>query len=132
MANQIVVLDTCALIWWTLDRAKLSPSAQTCLQDTNKYKFACSSISIWEIGIKIKRGKLDIGTTIEDYYHRLSRVTQLDILAVDATVWIGNISLDWEHKDPADRTIVATAKLHHAPLMTSDCNIRDFYANTIW
>jgi PIN domain nuclease of toxin-antitoxin system len=53
-------------------------------------------------------------------------------IPVDETIWMENLSLDWEHKDPADRTIVATAHLRKLPIITTDRRIKDLYPNTIW
>ena len=54
-----------------------------------------SSISIWEIGIKLKRGKLDIGTSLNDYVSRLSKLSYLEVLPVDTQIWMENIALPW-------------------------------------
>jgi len=91
-----------------------------------------SAISIWEIGIKIKKGKLDIGLDIKEYVFRLNIVENFGIVPVDETIWVENILLEWDHRDPADRTIVATAKLKGIPIVTKDQIIRDFYPDTIW
>ena len=91
-----------------------------------------SSISIWELGIKIKRGMLDIGLDIGEYLRRLRRLSSLSIVPVDAATWVQNLDLNWDHDDPADRTIVATALIRDADLISKDRNIRDFYDRTIW
>jgi PIN domain nuclease of toxin-antitoxin system len=91
-----------------------------------------SSVSIWEIGIKIKKNKLDIGTGIREYVRRLSLLNLIEIIPVNEDIWIENLALQWEHRDPADRTIVATAKIRHLPIITGDRIIRDFYTNVIW
>jgi len=39
---------------------------------------------------------------------------------------IRSVSLDWEHRDPADRVIVATALQQGVPLLTKDAAIRGF------
>jgi PIN domain nuclease of toxin-antitoxin system len=40
--------------------------------------------------------------------------------------------LEWEHRDPADRWIVALAEQRDCPIVTSDERIRAFHENTIW
>jgi PIN domain nuclease of toxin-antitoxin system len=37
------------------------------------------------------------------------------------------MELDWDHRDPADRVIVATASLREARQATSDSATRKFY-----
>ena len=126
----MIVLDTSALIFWTLDRARLSEAAAQAISSTDR--IVLSSISIWEIGIKVKRERLFIPVSIQEFTDKLETIDRVDILAVDVLTWIKNIELDWDHRDPADRTIVATASLHACPLVTSDSAIRAFYSQTIW
>ena len=126
----MIVLDTSALIFWTLDRARLSEAAAQAISGTDR--IALSSISIWEIGIKVKREKLFIPVSIQEFTDKLETIDRVDILPVDVPTWLKNIALDWDHRDPADRTIVATASLHACPLVTSDSAIRAFYSQTIW
>ena len=126
----MIVLDTCALVFWTLDPDNLSKKAQASIRKAKN--LAISSISIWEIGIKTARGKLEIPISLEDYVQRLKKVDNLDIIPVDEIIWVENVSLTWQHRDPADRTIVATAKLTDSPLITSDNVIKRFYKKTVW
>ena len=126
----MIVLDTSALIFWTLDRARLSEAAAQAIASTDR--IALSSISIWQIGIKVKRKRLFIPVSIQEFTDKLDTIDRVDILPVDVLTWIKNIELDWDHRDSADRTIVATASLHACPLVTSDSAIRAFYSQTIW
>ena len=126
----MIVLDTSALMYLTLDPALLSPAANKAIEETET--IVISSISIWEIALKVKRGKLTIPLSIMDYTERLGRLEKLKIQSVDVQTWLDNIELDWAHHDPADRTIVATAARLVCALISSDRVIADFYENTIW
>ena len=126
----MVVLDTSALIFWTLDRDRLSDAAAAAIVEADR--ILVSSISIWEIGIKVNRGGLSIPLTVREFADRLIQVDRVELLPVDTATWLKNIELDWAHRDPADRTIVAVALLHGCPLVTSDRAIRNFYGNAIW
>lgn len=125
-----VVLDTSALIYWTLDQARMTPPAIGALAQATE--IVVSAISIWEIGLKAKQGKLELPLSLHAYVDRLKRLERLEIEAVTLDVWLENLALDWAHRDPADRTIVATAILAGCPLISSDQVIRDFYQQTIW
>jgi len=128
----MVMLDTHTLLWWTLDPAKLSrKAASRCLEIVNTGSFI-SSISIWEIGIKIKNGSLDIGLSIEDYAQKIKEMNCVEIIPIDEKIWIDSIKLNWKHRDPADRVIVATALLKAVPIITKDEKIAKFFKNTIW
>ena len=126
----MIVLDTNAVVYWTLDPDRLTSAAASALDDEDRR--LVSSISIWEIGLKVKRGSLKLPLPIEEFVIRLKRVRGVEIMAVDDTTWLRNLDLDWPHRDPADRTIVATADLLGCPLVTSDETIRSFYRNSIW
>jgi len=92
-----------------------------------------SSISLWETGIKWKRNKLDLGGLhLRKYVARLHSIDCLTILPVTEALWVEGVLLDWDHADPADRIIVATAQLRKVPILTKDPIISSFYSPTIW
>jgi len=126
----MIVLDTSALIYWTLQPSLLTVKASQAI--THSDRICLSSISIWEVALKVKRGKLSIPLAITDYVDRLQELERLEILPVDVPSWLANINLPWEHRDPADRTIVALAAHFDCPLVTSDAVIARFYKKTIW
>src|SRR3990172_8334134 len=103
----MIVLDTSSLLYWTLDPVELSSTAKQAIEQAEQ--ILISSISVWEIALKVKRGKLVIPLTFTDYVERLQRLDGLEILSVDVQTWLDNLELPWEHSDPADRTIVALA-----------------------
>jgi PIN domain nuclease of toxin-antitoxin system len=128
-----VVLDTCALIWWSLDPQKLSPIAQeTCQQMDKEKNGLVASISIWEIAIKIKNKRLDLGISLDTYVEALKQSDVIRIVAIDENLWLKSVGLEWNNRDPADRVIVALAKQYQASLVTADRFIADFYPSVIW
>jgi len=128
----MIVLDTCALLWWTLEPRSLSARASKACARIETEGGIISAISIWEAGLKAKRGDLDLGTTINNYANRVKKISGLQIAAVDEKNWIESLELEWPHRDPADRVIVALASAYHCGLVTKDQMIRDFYAKSIW
>ncbi|MCL1489578.1 MAG: type II toxin-antitoxin system VapC family toxin [Pseudanabaena sp. Salubria-1] len=128
-----VVLDTCALIWWSLDPDLLSLPAKTlCDQMEFQKNGLVASISLWEIALKVKKGKLDLGVDMNTYVETLQRSEVIQIVPIDTSLWVDSVNLDWEHRDPADRVVVALAQKYQAKLITKDNVIRDFYALTVW
>jgi PIN domain nuclease of toxin-antitoxin system len=134
MAGNIkIVLDTCALIWWSLDPDKLSPKAkEACEQMEQKKNGLVPSIAVWEIAIKIKNRKLDLGVDIDDYVATLKRSEVVRIIPIDEEIWLDSVKLEWEHRDPADRVVVAIAKKNQAAIITADQKIASFYSSVIW
>ena len=128
----MVLLDTCALLWWTLDPDHLSHKARKICNKIDDEGAFISSITIWEIGMKLKKGIIDIGEDLSAYVHRIKQLNSIEIIAIDETIWIKNLQLEWSHRDPADRTIVATAMLNELPIVTKDSIISGFYSKVIW
>jgi PIN domain nuclease of toxin-antitoxin system len=126
----MVVLDTAALLYWTLDPIQLSSTAAELIKEADK--ILISSISVWEIALKVKRQKLILPLTISDYVYKLQQLENLEVLPVGVQAWLDNIDLAWEHRDPADRTIVALAVRSGCPLISSDATIAAFYPDTAW
>ena len=128
----MVLLDTCALFWWVVQPEGLSATAAEVCTRMEQEGGVVSSISFWEIGIKQQKGKVDLGVSLDSFCARVESTGVLEIVPVDLPVWQKNLALPWEHRDPADRTIVATAMLRDLPILTADERIRSFYPNVIW
>jgi PIN domain nuclease of toxin-antitoxin system len=126
----MIVLDTSALVFWTVDSARLSDPAKQALGVAERH--IVSSISIWELALKVKQGRLTLPLSIDAYLASLTQISSLEILPVDVQTWILSVDLPWDHKDPADRVIVATATQLDCPLVSSDGVIARFYPRTIW
>ena len=129
----MIVLDTHALLWWALDPDKLSPRAAETVSAMERDGGFASAISIWELGIKVKRQKLGLPLTIDELARRIERGGVVELLPVDTGTWLRSLSLAWNHTDPADRVIVATALTKGLPLLTKDERIRAYTGVTsIW
>jgi PIN domain nuclease of toxin-antitoxin system len=129
----VIVLDTHALLWWALDPEQLSPKAAEVLGQMEAEGGFASAISIWELGIKVKRRKLELPLSVDELARRIAASATVELLPVDTNTWLESLSLAWEHSDPADRVIVATAVLKGLPLLTKDSVIHDFAGVTcIW
>jgi PIN domain nuclease of toxin-antitoxin system len=129
----MIVLDTHALLWWALDPDRLSPAATARVREMEHHGGFASAISIWELGVKIQRGKLDLGISIGELTRRIDKSAIVQLLAVDTATWLQSLELAWDHRDPADRVIVATAILQGVPLVTADDEIHRFPGVTcVW
>ena len=127
-----VVLDTSALLFWTLAPERLSVRARGAIEAAAPYGWLASAISLWEIGLKVRRNQLSLGVSFAEYVQRLQLVDGLVLAPVDVRIWLRTLELDWAHRDPADRVIVATAELQSLPLVTSDVEMGRYYADVVW
>ena len=127
-----VLLDTATLLYWHQHFDKLTASAKDAIDQASvELSGMISTVSIYELGIKAKKGKLTLFLSIQELTQRL-QVSQISLLPPTGEVMLKAVELDWEHRDPFDRIIVATPLTLNVPIITPDNKIRDFYQATIW
>lgn len=61
-----VLLDTHALIWLYTGNERLSKKAKKVIEDSENECFI-SLVSVWEMAVKIKIGKMDLGVPLDDF-----------------------------------------------------------------
>lgn len=89
------------------------------------------SIAIWEIAIKIKNKKLDLGVNLNEYVVSLKKSNAVRIVPINEDLWLESVKLEWHHRDPVDRVVVALARINQASIITFDKEIRAFYSAVI-
>lgn len=116
-----ILLDTNALLWLTSTPERISSSARKVLEHQGNELFV-SAISAWEVAIKTRIGRLNGTPLLSAWVDVLAgmNATEMVIDAADATM-AGH--LDWEHKDPFDRMIVAQAARRGLTIATSDSQV---------
>jgi PIN domain nuclease of toxin-antitoxin system len=128
-----VILDTCALLWWSLDPDEFSDPARIAIEKMEREKNGITpSMAIWEIAIKVKNKKLDLGVPLDTYVAKLKQSDVVQIIPVNEDILVKSVNLGWSHRDPVDRIMVAIALSNSLPIITKDSEIRGFYAETIW
>lgn len=130
----MIVLDTHALIYDALTPARLSARARKAIALAfTKRELACSDISLWEIAMLIARKRLDPVMDARQFLHDLIAARHVRVLPITAEIAVLSQSDIFSHGEPADRLIAATARLHRAPLITSDAKLRKLKeVATIW
>lgn len=126
---QRVLFDTCALIWLATGDAKLSRSARRAIQDAEILCF--SSISIWEIARKVKKGDLEIPVTPGKFADMLARQYDMKELPLDNAIMLRASALPEIHGDSADRFIIATALLNGCVVVTGDRRFPEYGIETV-
>lgn len=126
-----LLLDTCAMI--ALAEGNLPTAAAAALESAEKA--VVSAVVPWELGIKVKTGKLILAEPPLIWVRSLSVAYQLDpvIEALDAPLLCAAAELPLLHRDPFDRILVATALAHHLTILTSDRIIPEYPGiETVW
>lgn len=111
-----VLLDTHALLWWLSDSDKLGPAAREIIADP-AHDILVSIVSLWEIAIKIRIGKLDADINEITDAIPAEGFTLLPIVPQHLKVLMG---LPIHHRDPFDHLLMAQALSEQASFLSSD------------
>lgn len=131
----MIVLDTCAWLWWLHDPERLTARARERLEaESRAGRLVVSAISVWEVALKQALGKLDLPMDIRTWYTQALTYPRTHVEDVTPEDLIESTRLPGElHRDPADRIILAVARRHGAPLVTSDSRLRAYpHVRTLW
>lgn len=131
----MILMDTCAIVWDALEPEKLTSKALETIDNGYKHnELVISDISIWEISMLIKKGRIEVATTTANFLNLFIQYRNITILSISPEVAELSVNFDSQiNKDPADRIIAATSIIHNAQLVTADQNLRkSTILNTVW
>lgn len=133
----MIALDTHAAVWWANGDGRLSAAAEQAIDEERQSEhghIALSAISAWEIDMLVQRGRLELGVSVDRFLSGLEAVSQVRFHAIDRAIALDAVRLPGEfHRDPADRFIVATARLLHARLITADTRMQAYpHVTVLW
>jgi len=111
-------LDTCAVIWLAEGSRHLKSATRRQIDAANRVYV--SAISAWEISLKVVRGQLTLPMEPEDWFAAVLERHDLELSELTPAVFMDANRLPWHHRDPADRFIIADAKMKKTPVVTSD------------
>jgi PIN domain nuclease of toxin-antitoxin system len=122
----MIVLDTHAWIWWTLDTGRLSKIQAESIAANETDVIGVSAISCWEIAKLVQNGRLVLPIPPLQWLQQALDYPGLRLLPLTPEIAVESTQLPGDfHRDPADQIIVATACLYNCPHVTSDGKLID-------
>jgi PIN domain nuclease of toxin-antitoxin system len=112
------LLDTHAFLWLVGDPEQIAEETkgQLALRDN---RLLVSAISALEVAAKTRTGKLaDLGL-VESWSRRVADIGAEELAVTSAHALLAG-SMNWEHRDPFDRVLVAQGIVESAVLVTRD------------
>ena len=114
-----LLLDTHVWLWSTLDRARLSRRVVAELQNTSN-ELWLSPISLWEVLTLCQKGRLSLYPNPADWISNMLSAVPMHEAQVTYEVAQETDRVRLPHRDPADRFLVATARVFDLTLVTAD------------
>ena len=121
----MILLDTHVLLWHEQGDRRLGVKTRQVVERVLQERSgAVSSISYWEIGMRIQKGQLEFLLDLDAWRRELLDQGLIEIPVDGAIAARAGLLVDM-HGDPADCLIVATALQGHQ-LLTADRRILDW------
>jgi len=123
IAIRKVIVDTHYLIWDLMGHKRFTKEVENYLVK-NEGNCYISSISFWEVGMLVGKGRLSMAVSVDQFFEDILRKRSYKVLPI--TPEIGDITRRFSsivNGDPADRIITASAIEQKAILLTQDQNL---------
>ena len=120
-----LLIDTHAWIWYINGSNEINKNSRkiitTALHDNRAY---LAAISLWEIGMLEKKQRITLEMPALEWINKSIAITHIRVQPISPAIAIESCHLPGKfHDDPADRLIVATARVEALTLMTRDKQI---------
>jgi PIN domain nuclease of toxin-antitoxin system len=113
-----LLLDTHIFLWVVADDRRLTAQARQLILGARQV--CVSTVSIWEIAIKTRLGKIRVDPVDADREIRICGFRELNLNNRHA---IQAASLPLHHRDPFDRLLIAQAMTEPLHLLTADARL---------
>ena len=128
------LLDTHAWIWWIQADARLGKPTIAALDAlAPDDRPSVPAICLWEVAMLVNLGRLDLGESLRSWLDAAADSRTAHVLPITPAIAneVARIP-ESMHRDPADRLIIATARVHDLPVLTRDQAIRRSKLVTLW
>ena len=119
------LLDTHTLLWIVNDNPRLSKKAKNEYLNSENLIFF-SIASLWEMTIKISLKKLTIEEPLNEFIFTHIRGNDIKFLKIEIPHIFSLENLDYHHRDPFDRLIIAQCIHENITILSSD-KVFDLY-----
>ena len=123
MPSDLLLLDTHCWLWAQLGTpGRLSTAAVAAIRSAESAGgLRVSVLSVWEVAMLEKRGRIALSMDIRRWIAEALNQPGISVTPLTPDIAIESIHLPGDlHADPADRLLVATARVLGATLLTKD------------
>lgn len=121
-----ILLDTCAVIFFTQAETEMSESAQALFSDPENEIYV-SVVTAAELTCAQQSGRVDLPDNWKIWFRQICERYGWNVMAISVEIMEEAWSLaEPIHRDPADRLLIATARLEGMTLLTTDGLILEY------
>jgi PIN domain nuclease of toxin-antitoxin system len=114
-----ILLDTHIWLWYLLGNERLSKNLRVIIHNQDN-ELWLSPISVWETVILAEKGRIELNSQPITWTKRYLKILEVKEARLTYEIALLSRELDFNHQDPADRFIAATAIKLNLHLATAD------------
>lgn len=120
-----ILLDTHVWLWYSMGSNSLARASRQRIDDViQSDSLYLAAISVWELAMLQAKGRIVLDMPLSVWAQKSVAALKLQVLPLSPQIAIESSFLPGGfHGDPADRMIVATARVENLVLATGDQNI---------
>jgi PIN domain nuclease of toxin-antitoxin system len=129
MPEPAVLLDTHCWVWIQFGQEeKFTRAARSTIErEARAGRLLVSVISVWEVGMLESKGRLELNMSCGEWIKQALATPGLGLTPLTTEIAIESSRLPGVfHGDPADRILVATARITGARLLTKDERLLEY------
>lgn len=126
-----LLLDTCTFLWIASGDPALSDAARRTFQDPANEVFL-SSVSAWEIAVKLALGKLTLPVPPRRFVPAERERHGIRRLGLEEDAAVLSAELPLHHRDPFDRMLICQAVAGGLTLLTPDPAFSRYTVPLLW
>lgn len=122
-AGRAILLDTHVWIWTVEgERGELSdPAVEEIERGSREGRILISAISVWEVAMLEAKGRLTLSRPVDEWVRSALRAPGVQLLGLTPEIAVESTRLPGSPAgDPADRILIASARVAGARLTTRD------------
>jgi PIN domain nuclease of toxin-antitoxin system len=125
------LLDTTVFVWLLKEPEKLNARALALIEDESQDVFL-SSVTSWEVVIKFAIGKLTLPKKPNELIPEIFTNFSFQPLPITHAHSMAVGELEFHHRDPFDRMLIAQARSEKLVLMTADLEMQKYPVEIFW
>lgn len=123
----VILIDTHIWLWWATEPSRLSQGQIQAIQSHEADVIGVSAISCWEVAKLVQIGRIALGRSVQEFLGLALNYPGIQLLPLTPEIAVASTQLPGDFRsDPADELLVATARIHGCPLVTSDRKLRAY------
>ena len=124
------LLDTHALIFIRSKAKLISTRVRKILSHENV--LLLSSVSVWEMSIKISLGKLILPSSLEEFIQEFLPAENIKLLNISLPHLFALRELNLVHRDPFDRLLISQAIFESVAIISNDSIFDQYGVKRVW